>query len=337
MQCFKQSDRACLTRFTRGSQRQNSAQEQKWLSRAHLPGGGPSAIRQKSHPLRGLGKGGARQTERGAALAGSSRGDSESGATPGGPHPSATSPRAVRARQVSVRAAGPAPAPAPAPRPSARARRELRPLPGKAGRSALEAALAPAQASHRHRGAGPEAGPGRRGGARAGAPCSAAASPAGLAAGELLGRVLGPHGSPRFPDRMRLHPDSPGPADPGAAGQLQLGAALRGQAEAGGEQQPRRPGGQEPADPGAGAADPGPEGPQLRGQRWVEPAGPWTAATPPPTLSPTPPSPSAPWCFHQLLPGGAGPGLLPTCCSPSLCMTHRASRFRPAYLRKALF
>lgn len=57
---------------------------------------------------------------------------------------------------------------------------------------------------------------------------------------------------------------SPGPADPGAAGQLQPGLALRGQAEAGGEQ---RPGGQEPADPGAGAADPSPEGPQFRGQR----------------------------------------------------------------------
>lgn len=65
---------------------------------------------------------------------------------------------------------------------------------------------------------------------------------------------------------MRLHPDGPGSADPGAAGQLQPGSALRGQAEADGEQRPHRPGSQEHADPGTGAADPGPEGPQLRGQ-----------------------------------------------------------------------
>lgn len=113
------------------------------------------------------------------------------------------------------------------------------------------------------------AGAAGRGGARTHAPGSwaAAASPADRAAGERLGPVLRSHGSPRLPRGMRLHPDGPGPADPGAAGQLQPGSALRGQAEAGGGQRPRRPGGQEPADPGAGAADPGPEGPQLRGQR----------------------------------------------------------------------
>lgn len=172
-----------------------------------------------------------------------------------------------------------------------------------------------------------------RGGARTNAPgSSAAAAPADLAAGERLGPLPRSHGSPRLPRGMRLHPDGPGPADPGAAGQLQPGSALRGQAEAGGEQRPRRPGGQEPADPGAGAADPGPEGPQLRGQRWVEPATPLHR----PTLLRLPLSPS-PRCFDSLLPEGAGPGILPTCGSRSLCTSRRAPRLRPACLGKAVF
>ncbi|KAM7331470.1 hypothetical protein ACRRTK_008178 [Alexandromys fortis] len=74
-------------------------------------------------------------------------------------------------------------------------------------------------------------------------------------------------GGPGLPGRVWLHPDGAGPADPGTPGQLQPGPALRGQAEAGGQQRPWRHGGPEPADPGAGAADSGPPGQELGGQR----------------------------------------------------------------------
>lgn len=67
-------------------------------------------------------------------------------------------------------------------------------------------------------------------------------------------------GGPGLTGGVWLHPDGAGPADPGTPGQLQPGPALRGQAEAGGQQRPQRQGGPEPADPGAGAADPGPPG-----------------------------------------------------------------------------
>lgn len=159
------------------------------------------------------------------------------------------SAREVRSAQLPSRVLG-----ALEPRPSP----ALDPAPASEGPALLSSGLSPARRRGRRRGRGGGAGLARV------PPGSAAASPAGLAAGERLGPQLRPHGCSRLFGGVRLHPDSPGPADPGAAGQLQPGSALRGQAEAGGEQRPR---GQEPADPGAGAADPGPEGPQFRGQR----------------------------------------------------------------------
>ena len=68
------------------------------------------------------------------------------------------------------------------------------------------------------------------------------------------------------------------------------------------------------------------KGRSLVGNGEWSPAVPRTARIPPLDPSPTQPSFSAPCCFDSLLPGGAGPGVLPTCCSPSLCMTRRSSR-----------
>lgn len=66
------------------------------------------------------------------------------------------------------------------------------------------------------------------------------------------------------------------------------------------------------------------KGRSLVGNGEWSPAAPRTAPIPP--LIPSPPSFSAPCCFDSLLPEGAEPGVLPTCCSRSLCMTRRASR-----------
>lgn len=61
--------------------------------------------------------------------------------------------------------------------------------------------------------------------------------------------------------------------------------------------------------------------------------GEWSPAAPlhrsDPTPSPTSPSPAEPRCFGLPLPEVAGPGVQPTCCSPSLCESRRASRLRP--------
>lgn len=213
--------------------------------------------------FQGLGGGRAGQLKLGAAPAGNILDDSKSVRDPEPTAPSPTSPGAGPTRQVSPQAAGRL-------RSSSQAQCAclagaapppvgVTGFPGSLRGAPLGFGLSPPQ------GAGPEAGPPRRGGDRTSAPGSTAALPAGLAAGKRLGLLLRPHGSPRLRRWVRLHPDGPGPANPGAAGQLQLGSAFRGQAEAGGEQRPQQPGGQEPEDPGAGAADPGPEGPQFLG------------------------------------------------------------------------
>lgn len=155
-------------------------------------------------------------------------------------------------------------------------------------------------------GAGPEAGPGRWGGACTGTPGSAAASPAGLAAGKRLGPSSGLMAAPALRRSAATSGQSWASRSWGSW-TAQPGFALRGQAEAGGEQ---RPGGQEPADQGQVQQTVAEETAVFAGNGECSPAVPYTALILPfiPSLAPVHPQrPVASSCFFLRLqdPGSA--------------------------------